>query len=84
MVDGLVNFTNWNSVLHGLPDNGELGSRIMIITRLEDKEAAYADPKVSPLRISYLNEHESKDLFCHKVFGSKISSTIRVSGANPC
>ncbi|PUZ67377.1 hypothetical protein GQ55_3G429800 [Panicum hallii var. hallii] len=83
MVDGLVNFTNWNSVLHGLPDNGELGSRIMIITRLEDKEAAYADPKVSPLRISYLYEHESKDLFCHKVFGSKNQFHNKVFGSKP-
>ncbi|KAF8667665.1 hypothetical protein HU200_052872 [Digitaria exilis] len=53
----------------------------MIITRLEDKEAAYADPKVSPLRLSYLNEHESKVLFCHKVFGSKSQSHNSVFGS---
>ncbi|OEL33804.1 Disease resistance protein RPM1 [Dichanthelium oligosanthes] len=73
MVDGLVNFTNWNSVLHGLPDNGN-SSRIMIITRLEDKEAAYADPKVLPLKINYLDENGCKELFYHKIFGVKNKS----------
>jgi len=80
MVDGLVNFTNWNSVLQGLPDNK--GSRIMIITRLEDKEAAYVDTKVSPLIMSHLSEEETKDLFNHKVFGSKNQYYSKVFESN--
>lgn len=80
MVDGLVNFINWNSVLQGLPDNK--GSRIMIITRLEDKEAAYVDTKVSPLIVSYLSAEETKELFNHKVFGSKNQFYNKVFGRN--
>lgn len=79
MVDGLVNFTNWNSVLQGLLDNK--GSRIMIITRLEDKEAANVDTKVSPLIMSHLSE-ETKDLFNHKVFGSKNQYYSKVFDSN--
>ncbi|KAM0832809.1 hypothetical protein ACQ4PT_064662 [Festuca glaucescens] len=68
MVDGLVNFTNWNSILQSLPKNKK-GSRIMIITRLEDKEAAYANPKVRPLKISNLKREDSKRMFQCRVFG---------------
>lgn len=69
MVDGLASFSNWNSILPSFPNNGK-GSRVMIITRLEDKEAAYlADPKVSvePFNIDKLNKEKSIELFCHKV-----------------
>ncbi|CAL5038977.1 unnamed protein product [Urochloa decumbens] len=63
MVDGLANFTNWNSILQSLPDNGN-GSRVMIITRLEDKEeAAYADPKIKLVKIKNLSKEDSEDLF---------------------
>ncbi|CAL5042358.1 unnamed protein product [Urochloa decumbens] len=63
MVDGLANFTNWNSILQSLPDNGNR-SRVMIITRLEDKEeAAYADPKIKLVKIKNLSKEDSEDLF---------------------
>ncbi|KAK1661838.1 hypothetical protein QYE76_049997 [Lolium multiflorum] len=68
MVDGLVNFTNWNSILQSLPKNNN-GSRIMIITRLEDKEAAHANPNVSLVKIGNLKREESKSMFQCRVFG---------------
>ncbi|KAM0889138.1 hypothetical protein ACQ4PT_027880 [Festuca glaucescens] len=68
MIDGLVNFTNWNSILQSLPQNKK-GSRIMIITRLEDKEAAYTNPKIHPLKIGNLKRKDSKRMFQRRVFG---------------
>ncbi|WVZ79806.1 hypothetical protein U9M48_027341 [Paspalum notatum var. saurae] len=68
MIDGLANLTNWNSIIDSLPDNDK-GSRVMIITRLEDKEAAYADPKVKPLKIGKLKREHSEELFLHKLLG---------------
>ncbi|KAM0902183.1 hypothetical protein ACQ4PT_019473 [Festuca glaucescens] len=68
MIDGLVNFTNWNSILQSLLQNKK-GSRIMIITRLEDKEAAYTNPKIRPLKIGNLKREDSKRMFQRRVFG---------------
>jgi hypothetical protein len=69
MVDGLANFTTLNSILHSLPKN-DRKSGVMIITRLEEKEASNADPEViKPVNINKLGEKDSKRLFCHKVFG---------------
>ncbi|VAH73054.1 unnamed protein product [Triticum turgidum subsp. durum] len=80
MLDGLVNFSNWNSILHGLPKN-EKGSRVMIITRLEDKEAAYANPKGGLLNIKHLNKEESSSLFCHRVFGANNQFKGKIFGS---
>nr|CAB3468178.1 unnamed protein product [Digitaria exilis] len=66
MVDGLANFTNWNSILQSLPDKGN-GSRVMIITRLEENEARYADPKIKPFKIDRLEKLDSENLFCNRV-----------------
>ncbi|CAN6216590.1 unnamed protein product [Urochloa humidicola] len=67
MIDGLTNFTNWNSIVESLPDKGKR-SRVMIITRLEDKEeAVYADPKIKLLKIEKLSPKDSEDLFRHRV-----------------
>ncbi|KAE8776035.1 Disease resistance protein RPM1 [Hordeum vulgare] len=80
MLDGLVNFSNWNSILHSLPKN-EKGSRVMVITRLEDKEAAYANPKVSRLKIGKLDENDSSTLFRRRVFGANNQFEEKIFGS---
>ncbi|CAM0875350.1 unnamed protein product [Alopecurus aequalis] len=70
---------NWNSILQSLPKNAK-GSRIMIITRLDDKEAAYSNPKVHTLKIENLKEEDSKRLFKHKVFGAESQFCEKIFG----
>ncbi|XP_048566781.1 putative disease resistance RPP13-like protein 3 [Triticum urartu] len=80
MLDGLVNFSNWHSILHSLPQK-EKGSRVMVITRLDDKEAAYANPKVSTLKIGKLDEKDSSALFCRRVFGANNQFKEKIFGS---
>ncbi|KAM3347121.1 hypothetical protein ACQJBY_021224 [Aegilops geniculata] len=80
MLDGLVDFSNWHSILHSLPQN-EKGSRVMVITRLEDKEAAYANPKVSTLKIGKLDKKDSSSLFRRRVFGANNQFKEKILGS---
>ncbi|KAL6841661.1 hypothetical protein ACP4OV_028490 [Aristida adscensionis] len=81
MVDGLANLSNWNSILQSLPNNAK-GSRVMLITRLEDKEAAYADPKVNPLKVNKLKKEDSVKLFKRKLFGATNQFRNKILGVS--
>jgi Leucine-rich repeat (LRR) protein len=69
IVDGFIGFANWNSILQSLPNNGK-GSRIVFVSALEGKEAAYANPELLPLKIENINKEECRNLFLRKFFGA--------------
>jgi hypothetical protein len=69
IVNGFIGLANWNSILQSLPNNGK-GSRIILVTALEGKEAAYADPEGVLLEIKNLNEKHCSQLFLRKIFGA--------------
>ncbi|WVZ02971.1 hypothetical protein V8G54_023777, partial [Vigna mungo] len=65
VVDDLWKSQDWDEVQDAFPDNNN-GSRILITSRL--KEVALHAGDDVPHYLQFLNEEESWELFCRKVF----------------
>ncbi|KAK4394721.1 putative late blight resistance proteinR1A-10 [Sesamum angolense] len=68
VMDDVWNIKAWNELSLFFPDNGNR-SRIMMTTRMS--EVAVSLGCHDPYLMSFLNEEESWNLFCDKVFGQK-------------
>ncbi|XP_037466189.1 probable disease resistance RPP8-like protein 4 isoform X1 [Triticum dicoccoides] len=70
VLDGLVEISDWNSLLDVLPDENNC-SRILLTTRLSVKEINHMDPRIAPLELGCLETIHGQQLFCRRVFGAK-------------
>ncbi|XP_073119061.1 putative late blight resistance protein homolog R1A-3 [Henckelia pumila] len=68
-IDDIWDTDAWDCLKMMFPDD-EIGSRIMLTTRIADV-AAYASPSGTPHQISVLSDDQSWKLLCAKVFGDE-------------
>ncbi|KAL3630508.1 hypothetical protein CASFOL_023492 [Castilleja foliolosa] len=68
VIDDMWSIEAWDEIQHSFPDNGN-GSRIMVTTRLSELSSQLNND--SSLRMNFLDEATSWDLFSKTVFGEK-------------